>query len=91
MFRNRNVYDKIDYDEQEILKEIERATHQKEMAIQIQKQYNFEIPFYVLTEIPKQNENLYALIGLAVLCNRISRENADYLIETIKDKLLKIA
>lgn len=48
----------------------------------IQSQYNFKIPLYILDEIVLENyckQNLNMLINLAVMNNRLSKSNSKIL------------
>lgn len=62
-----------------LINEIERNNRLKE---KIQMKYGFEIPNYVLDEmINVRPSNLYCLINLAVINNRLSNKNAEILKE----------
>lgn len=71
-------------DEENILFELAQLEKQKKQAEKLQKEYNFSIPDYVLSEMQTGNENVFALIDLAQFNNRISEENAKILKERLR-------
>ncbi len=71
-------------DEENILLELRKLEKEKKKAEKLQKEYDFSIPDYVLSEMQTSNENALALIGLARLNNRISKENANILKERLR-------
>ena len=79
MYKNKTIYEVIEYDEEEIKSEIEILKIQIQNANKIQEQYDFEIPNYVLEEMIVPSEKIFLFINIAVLNNRLSKENAQYL------------
>lgn len=76
-FKKENYKEK----NEKLLKKIERQKEKEEI---IQKEFDFLIPDYVLSEIAESDEridknNICALINLAILNNRINKENANIL------------
>lgn len=71
-------------DEENILLELRQLEKEKKKAEKLQEEYDFSIPNYVLSEMQIGNENALALIGLARLNNRISKENANILKERLR-------
>lgn len=71
-------------DEKTILLEIKLLEKQKNQAKELQEDFDFLIPYYILTEMRKDSQNVLALINLALINNRISEENANILKERLK-------
>lgn len=71
-------------DEKTILLEIKLHEKQKNRAKELQKDFDFLILYYILTEMRKDSQNVLALINLAIINNRISKENANILKERLK-------
>lgn len=71
-------------DEENILLEIKLHQKQRKQAKELQKNFDFSIPSYILSEMRKDNQNVFALINLAIINNRISKENADILKERLR-------
>lgn len=71
-------------DEKTILLEIKLHEKQKNRAKKLQEDFDFSIPYYILTEMRKDSRNILALINLAIINNRISEENANILKERLK-------
>lgn len=70
--------------DKEIQLELQKLQEQKKQAEKLQKEYDFSIPDYVLSEMQRGNENVFALIDLAQFNNRISEENANILKERLR-------
>lgn len=56
--------------------------NREELSNKIQSQFDFKVPNYILDEIIDRQEtksynNLYALLGLAIFNNRITKEQAN--------------
>lgn len=72
-------------EEGNILLELKQLEKQQKQAEKLQKEYNFPIPAYVLSEMQTSNENVFALINLALINKRSSEENADILKRELKN------
>ncbi len=70
--------------EEKIQTHLKQLKKQQKQAEELQKEYDFSIPFYVVSEMLKENENVISLINMAQISNRISKENADILKERLK-------
>lgn len=83
ILKNRTDKRKERIEENVIILRVINILLENKLKIQIQKMFNFEIPEYVLDEmINYQNhENFCALVNLAVLNQRLSEKNGNYLIE----------
>ena len=86
MYKNKTIYEVIEYDEEEIGNEMEVLKIQIQNEKKIQEQYDFEIPNYVLEEMIVPSEKLFLFINIAVLNNRLSKENAQYLKNKYRNK-----
>ena len=72
-------------EKENILLELKQLEKQQKQTEELQKEYNFPIPAYVLSEMQTGNENVFALINLALINKRISEENADILKRELKN------
>ena len=74
---------------EEMEKEKEELELVKKLGEKIKEELKIEVPFYILDEIiiNGTKENIYALIGLAKINNRLTEEEKEVLVANI-DKYL---
>lgn len=89
MVKNKEIYS---IDTEDIRKEINKIkiiiNEQKKLKETMDEELGFEVPDYVIEEIYEEAyyHNICLLINLAVINNRISKENSEILKEAIKNK-----
>lgn len=77
----------LDEEELEMKARIEKYQNEINEAKELQKNYDFEIPLYLLEEMEHVSNNTFYFIWLAEKNNRISHENADRLREDLRKEL----